>query len=178
MNSAGQAAIFLARRCSQVTIIIRRQALAASMSQYLIDRIEAHDQIHVAAPSVVSAINGRDHLESVELRDTRSGEVRRFGSRGLFCFIGAEPAGRWLPAEVARDEDGFVLTDVAVPPDRAADRPRLPFETAMDGLFAAGDIRVGSMKRVAAAVGDGSSAIRSVHQYLAQFQDHDLSGQS
>ena len=91
-NSAGQAAIFLARHCSQVTIVIRRQALAASMSQYLIDRIEAHDQIQVAASSVVSAVNGRDHLESVELRDIRSGEVTRFASRGLFCFIGAEPA--------------------------------------------------------------------------------------
>ena len=176
-NSAGQAAIFLARHCSQVTIVIRRQALAASMSQYLIDRIEAHDQIRVAARSVVSAVNGRDHLESVELRDTRSGEVTRYGSRGLFCFIGAEPAGGWLPAEVTRDEDGFVLTDVAVPRGRTTDRPRLPFETALDGLFAAGDIRVGSMKRVAAAVGEGSSAIRSVHQYLAQFHDHDRSGQ-
>ena len=171
-NSAGQAALFLARWCPRVTIVIRRQALAASMSQYLIDRIEAHDQIDVAASSVVSAVNGRDHLESVELRDTRSGQISRFGSRGLFCFIGAEPASGWLPAEVARDEDGFVLTDAAVPRGRTADRPRLPYETALDGLFAAGDIRVGSMKRVAAAVGEGSSAIRSVHQYLAQFPDH------
>ena len=114
---------------------------------------------------------------SVELRDTRSGAVTRFASRGLFCFIGAEPAGGWLPAEVTRDEDGFVLTDVAVPRGRMTDRPRLPFETAMDGLFAAGDIRVGSMKRVAAAVGEGSSAICSVHQYLARSQDRDLSGQ-
>jgi thioredoxin reductase (NADPH) len=177
-NSAGQAALFLARHCPHVTIVIRRESLAASMSQYLIDRIEAHDQIDVAASSVVSAVDGRDHLESIELRDTRSGAVRRFGSRGLFCFIGAEPAGRWLPAEVTRDEDGFVLTDVAVPRARTAGRPRLPFETALDGLFAAGDIRVGSMKRVAAAVGEGSSAIRSIHQYLAQFQEHDRSGQA
>ena len=91
-NSAGQAALFLARHCPHVTIVIRRESLAASMSQYLIDRIEAHDQIDVAASSVVSAVDGRDHLESVELRDTRSGEVRRFSSGGLFCFIGAEPA--------------------------------------------------------------------------------------
>jgi thioredoxin reductase (NADPH) len=173
-NSAGQAALFLARRCPRVTIVIRRHALAASMSQYLIDRIEAHDRIDLAASSVVSAVNGRDHLESVELRDTRSGQIRRFGSRGLFCFIGAEPASGWLPAEVARDEDGFVLTDTAVPPGQTAGRPRLPYETALDGLFAAGDIRVGSMKRVAAAVGEGSSAIRSVHQYLALFADHGI----
>ena len=171
-NSAGQAALFLARRCPHVTIVIRRESLAASMSQYLIDRIEAHDQIDVAASSVVSAVNGRDHLESVDLRDTRSGWIRQFGSRGLFCFIGAEPASGWLPAEVVRDEDGFVLTDAAVPPARTSDRPRLSYETTLDGLFAAGDIRVGSMKRVAAAVGEGSSAIRSVHQYLAQFADH------
>ena len=175
-NSAGQAALFLAGRCPHVTIVIRRESLAATMSQYLIDRIEAHDQIDVAASSVISAVDGLHHLESVELRDTRSGEVRRRASHGLFCFIGAEPASGWLPAEVTRDENGFVLTDVAVPRDRVQVRPRLPYETAMDGLFAAGDIRVGSMKRVAAAVGEGSSAIRSVHQYLAQFPDRDSVG--
>jgi thioredoxin reductase (NADPH) len=175
-NSAGQAALFLASSCPQVTIVIRRESLAATMSQYLIDRIEAHDQIDVAASSVITAVNGLHHLESVELRDTRSGEVKRFDSGGLFCFIGAEPAGGWLPAEVTRDENGFVLTDVAVPRGRAPVRPRLPYETAMDGVFAAGDIRVGSMKRVAAAVGEGSSAIRSVHQYLAQFPDRDSVG--
>jgi thioredoxin reductase (NADPH) len=142
----------------------------------LIDRIEAHDQIGVAASSVITAVDGLHHLESVELRDTRSGEVRRFDSRGLFCFIGAEPASDWLPAEVTRDDNGFVLTDVAVPHERDSARPRLPYETSMDGLFAAGDIRVGSMKRVAAAVGEGSSAIRSVHQYLAQFPDRDSVG--
>jgi thioredoxin reductase (NADPH) len=175
-NSAGQAALFLAGRCPHVTIVIRRESLAATMSQYLIDRIAAHDRIDVAASSVVAAVNGLHHLESVELRDTRSGEVKWFVSRGLFCFIGAEPASGWLPEAVTRDENGFVLTDVGVPPDRAPARPRLPYETAMDGLFAAGDIRVGSMKRVAAAVGEGSSAIRSVHQYLAQFPDRDSVG--
>jgi thioredoxin reductase (NADPH) len=175
-NSAGQAALFLAGRCPYVTIVIRRESLAATMSQYLIDRVEAHDQIDVAASTVVSAVNGVHQLESVELRDTRSGEVRRLDSGGMFCFIGAEPASGWLPAEVARDDSGFVLTDAAVPAARSPVRPRLPYETSMDGLFAAGDIRVGSMKRVAAAVGEGSSAIRSVHQYLAQFPDRDSVG--
>ena len=168
-NSAGQAALFLARSSPRVTIVIRRESLAVSMSQYLIDRIEAHVRIDVATSSVISAVDGRDYLESVELRDIRSGRTRRFGSHGLFCFIGAEPASSWLPEEATRDEEGFVLTDVAIPHGGGADRPRLPYETGMNGLFAAGDIRVGSMKRVAAAVGEGSSAIRSVHQYLARF---------
>ena len=175
-NSAGQAAIYLARYCPRVTIVIRRESLTASMSQYLIDRIDGHDRIGVAASSLISAVDGRDHLESVELRDIRSGKTARFGSHGLFCFIGAKPASDWLPEEVACDEDGFVLTDVTVPRDRAPARPRLPYETAVDGLFAAGDIRAGPMKRVAAAVGDGSSAIRSVHQYLAQFSNPDPAG--
>lgn len=175
-NSAGQAAIYLARRSPHVTIVIRRESLAASMSRYLIERIEAHDRIDVANSTVISAVDGRDHLESVELRNIKSGEIGRFRSSGLFCFIGAEPASGWLP-EATRDEDGFVLTDVAVPhDDRVGARPRLPYETAVDGLFAAGDIRVGSTKRVAAAVGEGSSAIRSVHQYLAQFPDRDPDG--
>lgn len=146
-NFAGQAAIYLARYCPRVTIVIRRKSLTASMSQYLIDRIEGHDRIGVAASSLISAVNGRDHLESVELQDIRSGETARFGSRGLFCFIGAKPASDWLPEEVAC-ENGFVLTDVTVPRDRAPARPRLPYETAMDGLFAAGDLRAGPMKRV------------------------------
>ena len=99
----------------------------------------------------------------------RTGAVTRLPAGGLFCFIGAHPTSAWLPAEAACDEDGFVLTDVAVPARPAGTCMRLPFETAVDGMFAAGDIRAGSMKRVAAAVGDGSSVIWSVHQYLTKF---------
>ncbi|WP_249999190.1 cyclic nucleotide-binding domain-containing thioredoxin-disulfide reductase [Actinoplanes sp. M2I2] len=161
-NSAGQAAVYLARRCSRVTIVIRRDSLAESMSQYLIDRVEGHDRIDVAARTVIGAVRGREHLDVVELRDSRTDETREVDARALFCFIGARPATDWLPAAVRRDDDGFVLTDVEV----RTTRPRLPYETSLDGVFAAGDVRQGSMKRVAAAVGEGSSVIRSVHRFL------------
>ncbi|AGZ43111.1 FAD-dependent oxidoreductase [Actinoplanes friuliensis] len=167
-NSAGQAALYLARRCTRVTIVIRRESLAESMSSYLIDRIEAHDRITVASSTVVEAVDGAEHLETVSLRRTTTGEVTRAEARGLFCFIGARPATGWLPATVRRDDDGFVLTDVAL--DGAS---RLPYETSLDGVFAAGDVRLGSMKRVAAAVGEGSSVIRSVHQFLSARTDRD-----
>ena len=158
-NSAGQAAIYLARRCTRVTIVIRRQDLAETMSQYLIDRIEAHDVIDVATDTVIEAVDGDRHLSSVTLRNQSTGETIEAAARGLFCFIGARPATDWLPESVRRDQDGFILTDL-----------RLPYETSLEGVFAAGDVRVGSMKRVAAAVGEGSSVIRSVHQYLESEQ--------
>jgi thioredoxin reductase (NADPH) len=172
-NSTGQAALYLARRCPNVTIVTRGDTLGAAMSQYLADRVLAHPRIEVATSTIVQAVDGRDHLESVTLRDTRTGTTRQLAAGGLFCFIGAQPASGWLPEDVTRDEDGFVRTDAAIPPGRGARRPRLPYETAVDGVFAAGDIRVGSMKRVAAAVGEGSSVIRSVHQYLAAYSDRD-----
>jgi thioredoxin reductase (NADPH) len=169
-NSAGQAALYLARHCTRVTIVIRRATLAESMSDYLIERIDAHPLISVASSTVITAVDGGDHLRTVALRGA-DGDVTATPAHGLFCFIGALPATGWLPPAVARDDDGFVLTDVAVPP--APGRTRLPFETALDGVFAAGDVRLGSMKRVAAAVGEGSSVIRSVHQYLASLSGRD-----
>jgi thioredoxin reductase (NADPH) len=175
-NSAGQAALFLARRYARVTIVIRRDSLSASMSQYLIDRVRASDRIDVAASTEIAAVDGEGHLESIALRNTATGAETRVRTSGLFCFIGAHPASKWLPAQVARDDDGFVLTDVAVPAGLVTARARLPFETAVDGVFAAGDIRAGSMKRVAAAVGEGSSVIRSVQQYLANFPDGEPAG--
>jgi thioredoxin reductase (NADPH) len=165
-NSAGQAALYLARRHARVTIVFNTDSLTASMSQYLIDRVTTSDRIDITASTEVVAVDGADHLESVTLRDVITGAVTQVAVSGLYCFIGAQPASAWLPAEVACDEDGFVLTDVAVPAGPATERSRLPYETAVDGMFAAGDIRAGSMKRVAAAVGEGSSVIQSVHQYL------------
>jgi thioredoxin reductase (NADPH) len=167
-NSAGQAALYLARRHPCVTIVIRRDSLAASMSQYLLDRVMASDRIEVATSTEVAAVDGGSHLECITVRNNQTGAVTRIPSSGLFCFIGATPASAWLPPQVARDEKGFVLTDVAVPAGPPATRPRLPFETAVNGIFASGDIRAGSMKRVAAAVGEGSSVIASVHQHLAR----------
>jgi thioredoxin reductase (NADPH) len=164
-NSAGQAALYLARHCPRVTIVIRSDSFAASMSQYLINRVAASPRIDVAMSTTIQAVDGGEHLESVTLRDTATGSTWRLAATGLFCFIGALPASNWLPEEVACDDDGFVLTDIAVPPRTG--RPRLPYEASVDGLFAAGDIREGSMKRVAAAVGEGSSVIRSIHRYLS-----------
>jgi thioredoxin reductase (NADPH) len=141
------------------------------MSQYLVNRVLASDRIDVSASSEVVAVEGGEHLESIGVRNMATGAVAQVAASGLYCFIGAQPASGWLPDQVARDEHGFVLTDVAVParPEvgaAATVRTRLPYETAMDGVFAAGDVRAGSMKRVAAAVGEGSSVIQSVHRYL------------
>jgi thioredoxin reductase (NADPH) len=170
-NSAGQAALYLARRGARVTIVVNRDSLTASMSQYLIDRVMASDRIDVTTSAEVVAVEGADHLESIAVRNMATGVVTQAAATRLFCFIGAQPASAWLPAAVACDEEGFVLTDVAVPARPPAARVRLPYETAADGMFAAGDIRAGSMKRVAAAVGEGSSVIQSVHQYLTKFPD-------
>jgi thioredoxin reductase (NADPH) len=172
-NSAGQAALYLARRCPRVTIVINQDSLTASMSQYLINRVLASDRIDVTTSSEVVAVEGGDHLESITLRHLGTGAVTQVAASGLYFFIGAQPASGWLPDQVARDEEGFVLTDVAVParPPTGAGataRTRLPYETTVDGLFAAGDVRAGSMKRVAAAVGEGSSVIQSVHRYLTR----------
>jgi thioredoxin reductase (NADPH) len=168
-NSAGQAALYLARRYAHATIVVNHDSPTASMSQYLIDRVMASDRIDVTTSTEVVAVDGADHLESIALRNMTTGAVTQVAASGLYCFIGAQPASAWLPAEVVRDEEGFVLTDVAVPASPGTARTRLPYETAVDGMFAAGDIRAGSMKRVAAAVGEGSSVIQSVHQYLTKF---------
>jgi thioredoxin reductase (NADPH) len=170
-NSAGQAALYLARHCPQVTIVIRADSFAASMSQYLMDRVAANSRIDVAMSTIIQAVDGREQLEAVTLRNTQTASTRRLAASGLFCFIGAQPANSWLPEDVACDDDGFVLTDIAIPPGTT--RPRLPYETSVDGMFAAGDIRDGSMKRVAAAVGDGSAVIRSIHRYLSFCSDRE-----
>lgn len=164
-NSAGQAAIFLAQQGSPVTIAIRGGDLTASMSTYLIDRIEASPTIDVAAHTEVVALHGEGRLESITVRDNRNGDTREVRCDGLFSFIGAVPFTDWLGDFVQLDGKGFIVTGAGLPADLPFDP--LPFETSRPGVFAAGDVRAGSMKRVAAAVGDGSSAIRSVHQRIA-----------
>jgi thioredoxin reductase (NADPH) len=167
-NSAGQAAIYLAQHNCKVTLAIRGEDLSHSMSQYLIERIEADAKIELTTRTEVRALDGDDHLERITLRDEGKGEDRTFACSGLFCFIGASPATGWLSETVALDSDGFILTDRQLPndlPERA--RTPLPYESSVPGIFAAGDVRAGSMKRVAAAVGEGSSAVRSVHERLA-----------
>jgi thioredoxin reductase (NADPH) len=167
-NSAGQAAIYLGQHNCKVTIAIRRGDLTQTMSQYLIERIVADPKIELLTGVEVRALAGRDHLEEVTLSQTVTGEQQSIPCSGLFCFIGASPATAWLGNSVLLDRDGFVLTDrqLPAPPTAGAPRP-LPFETSMPSVFAAGDVRHGSLKRVAAAVGEGSSAVRSVYERLA-----------
>jgi thioredoxin reductase (NADPH) len=167
-NSAGQAALYLAQNNCAVTIAIRRQGLAQSMSQYLIERIEADPKIRLLTGVEVDGLAGDTRLEQVTLKDTATGLEQTTLCAGLFCFIGASPATAWLQDVVLLDRDGFVLTDRQLPETPGAHAAAaLPFETSLPGVFAAGDVRHGSMKRVAAAVGEGSSAVRSVHERLA-----------
>jgi thioredoxin reductase (NADPH) len=168
-NSAGQAAVYLAQRGCAVTVVIRGDDLAASMSTYLIDRIDASPDITVLARSEVTALHGIDHLDCVDLT-TRQGDattVRTVRCSGVFSFIGAAPCTKWLRGVVDLDSHGFVLTDCDVVRSDLTTEV-LAFESSQPGIFAAGDVRHGSMKRVAAAVGEGSSAVRSVHDYLAR----------
>ena len=171
-NSAGQAAIYLSQASCRVSIVIRRSDLSSSMSKYLIDRIAVDPRIEVVTDTQVRALDGDTHLESVVLEHTPSGYRHAKECAALFCFIGAVPATSWLGGTVALDEKGFILTDRLLPADALVDplfsgREPLPFETSAPGVFAVGDVRLGSMKRVAAAVGEGSSAVRAVHEYLA-----------
>ncbi|MFE5144317.1 FAD-dependent oxidoreductase [Streptomyces fagopyri] len=172
-NSAGQAALYLAGRGSTVNLIVRGADLAAGMSSYLADRIIAHPAITVRTSTEVSQLCGGDRLEAIKVHSSTGATLdTELECRGLFCFIGARPATDWLK-DVAMDDHGFILTDVGLDDDmlgsrwaQPARRP-LPFETSLPGVFATGDVRAGSMKRVAAAVGEGASAIRSVHMSLA-----------
>ncbi len=169
-NSAGQAAIYLAQQGSPVSLVVRRRELTETMSQYLIARIEADRRIDVLRHTEVRELAGELHLERVTLEDNHTGQRRTVPCRGLFCFIGAVPATAWLSDCVALDRSGFVITDRSLPSDAATafgGRDPLPLETSTPGVFAVGDVRSGSLKRVAAAVGEGSTAVRSVHEYLA-----------
>jgi len=165
-NGAGQAALFLASCGCDVTVAIRRPEIESGMSQYLVARLLASPKVTVLGGTEVARLEGGHVLESISLAG-RAGETVQ-ACRGLFCFIGAEPATGWLSG-VALDEDGFVRTDVQLAADELGEiwsvlgRGPLPFETSVPGVFAVGDVRHGSMKRVAAAVGEGASAVRSVH---------------
>jgi thioredoxin reductase (NADPH) len=167
-NSAGQAAVYLAQNNCCVTIAIRRKDLAETMSHYLIERIEADPKIDLIPEVEVQALAGQDHLEKATLEHRVTAHKQDVACAGLFCFIGASPATGWLGDGVLLDADGFILTDRQLSGPLVADLSGpLPFETSAPGVFAAGDVRHGSMKRVAAAVGERSSAVRSVHERLA-----------
>jgi thioredoxin reductase (NADPH) len=167
-NSAGQAAVHLARFARSVTVAVRRPGLSETMSAYLVGEIAHNPRITVAPCTQVVDGGGDDRLEWVELEDIVSGERHRRAVGGLFLLLGAEPHCGWLPDEVARDGGGFVLTGRDVPRERWLDGlPPANLATSAPGVFAAGDVRAGSMKRVAAATGEGASVIPLVHDWLA-----------
>jgi thioredoxin reductase (NADPH) len=167
-NSAGQAALHLARYASRVTLVVRAQSLAAGMSHYLVRQVESTANVDVRLGTEVVGGGGDGWLDRLVLR-TPGGEEETVPAQGLFLMIGARPRTDWLPPEVARDARGFVLTGSDVGADSGWPLERSPFllETSMPGVFAAGDARRGAVKRVASAVGDGSIAIQLVHRLLA-----------
>jgi thioredoxin reductase (NADPH) len=166
-NSAGQAALYLAHTCADVRIAIRGESLASSMSRYLIDEIERHPRVVVFPRTEVTALVGEGHLEGVELRNNVTQETSVVPVCGLFVFIGAAPCTGWLDGQLAADEDGFLLTGADLVA-RHDDRREVPLvlETSTPGVFCVGDVRSRSIKRVAAAVGEGSMAVRLVFERL------------
>lgn len=174
-NSAGQGAMYLSKFARQVTMLVRGQSLAASMSQYLIDQIDETPNITVRPCATVVGVEGGENLERITVCDENTGETETLPAGALFVFIGAAPKTDWLDGVVARDDRGFLLSGPDVPRDgRGHDRwplDREPYllETSVPGVFVAGDVRYQSVKRVASSVGEGSIAVQFVHQYLAQF---------
>jgi thioredoxin reductase (NADPH) len=171
-NSAGQAAVFLSRHARRVTLLVRANGLEHSMSYYLIRQIDETPNVDVRCTTEVIAVHGNDHLERLTLCDTRAGTQETVRAGYLFVFIGAEPRTEWLEGVVARDAKGFVLTgadllrDGQRPRGWSLDRDPYHLEASVPGVFAAGDVRANSIKRVASAVGEGAMAIQLLHTYL------------
>ncbi len=159
-NSAGQAAMFLCRYTKCVRVLVRGSSLAASMSSYLTSRLEADPGITIEYNSEVTALGGGEHLESVTIRNTETGQSRKVAARALFIMVGAAPNTEWLSGLVKLDDKGFVVTGFG--------SPASPFATSYPGIFAVGDVRAGSVKRVASAVGEGSVVISKVWEHVKQ----------
>jgi thioredoxin reductase (NADPH) len=174
-NAAGQAAVYLSRYAAQVTIVARRDRL--SMSQYLRDEIDALKNVDVRLEAEVVDGGGDGRLEWITLRDCRSGATTTTATEALFVLIGARPHTEWLPPEITRDERGFVVTGADLTSEgagtsRVLDRTPHAFETAVPGVFAVGDVRCRSVKRVASAVGEGSVVVQQLHEYLDRERGH------
>jgi len=167
-NSAGQAAMYFSTHARGVTILCRSDGIERSMSRYLVDQIASRPNIEVRTRTELSAAHGEASLEAIDLRDADTGESTRVASGGLYIFIGADAETAWLPPDIALDGRGFVLTgaDVSAAGRWTLDRDPYLLETSVPGIFACGDVRYAPVKRVAAAVGEGSMAIAFVHQYL------------
>jgi thioredoxin reductase (NADPH) len=167
-NSAGQAAVFLSQHAGHVHLVIRGDNLSQSMSSYLVHRIEKTSNIELHCHTTLQRMDGDGRLASVEILDNQTGQERTIEVAAVFSFIGAVPRTDWLPAEIERDPKGFVLTGIAQQSSPHWTARRAPFllETSHPGVFAAGDVRSGSVKRVASAVGEGAMAVQLVHEYL------------
>jgi thioredoxin reductase (NADPH) len=159
-NSAGQAAMFLSRSARCVRVLVRGASLAASMSSYLSSRLEAEPGITIEYGAEVSALHGTERLEAVSIRDVKTGETRVVEARALFVMVGAAPNSEWLSGLVKLDDKGFVITG------SGEGSATSPFATSMPGIFAVGDVRAGSVKRVASAVGEGSVVISKVWEFV------------
>ncbi|MEH2038689.1 FAD-dependent oxidoreductase [Nostoc sp.] len=173
-NSAGQAAVYISKYARHVTILVRGNSLATSMSKYLIDRILATDNITVQFHSHVVEVHGQTSLEAITLANTKTHEKETIPTKLLFILIGAKPHTDWLAGIVDRDEQGFILTGPSLIPNKRCSKQwqldREPFllESSVPGIFVAGDVRNGSVKRVASGVGEGAIAIQFIHQYLSK----------
>jgi thioredoxin reductase (NADPH) len=169
-NSAGQAAVFLAQHARQVLLLIRGHDLYKHMSSYLAKRIQQSDNIEVLYNTTIQRMRGDDHLSVVDLLDSKTGQERTVDTPAVFSFIGAVPRTEWVPLEIERDAQGFIRTGAALAQSQYWTRRRSPFllETSRAGVFAAGDVRSDSVKRVASAVGEGAMAVRFVHEYLKE----------
>jgi thioredoxin reductase (NADPH) len=167
-NSAGQAVMYLSEQTPRVYLLLHGGDLRKSMSSYLADRIEGADNIEVLPDAEICRMLGDQQLEAVEIKNLRTGEMRMVRTPAVFTFIGAIPCTDWLPREIETDTKGFVKTgrSVSDSPHWTADREPFLLETSRPGIFAAGDVRLGSTKRVASAVGEGAMAVQLVHEYL------------
>lgn len=171
-NSAGQAAMFLSENAEKVVLVIRGETLEKSMSTYLSRRVEAKDNIEILVNTEIRRMLGNKVLEMAELENTRTGERRTIQTPAIFSMIGALPCTDWLPAEIECDKKGFIKTGAAVseaPTWKGGRRSPSPQETSRPGIFAAGDVRSGSVKRCAAAVGEGGTAVAGVHEVLGTY---------
>lgn len=175
-NSAGQAALSLANHAASVTVLMRGDSLRATMSEYLITELGERPNVTIRASTEVVGGGGAGRLEELELLDRATGETETVPAGALFVMIGAEPNTAWLPEVVARDSDGYILTGRDLERDALGEkwpleRSPLPLETSVPGVFAAGDVRSHSVKRVASAVGEGAAAVQMLHEYFSELEE-------
>jgi thioredoxin reductase (NADPH) len=171
-NSAGQAAMHLARFARSVTMLVLEETIEENMSRYLLDRIEETENIHVRSCCTIATAGGTERLESLTIENVVTSETETVPASSLFVFIGAAPQTEWLSGVLERDEQGFLLTGREMQNAAGAawgeEREPFPLETSVPGVFAAGDVRAGSVKRIGSAIGDGATAIQFIHQWLGE----------